>query len=376
MPPTTVEGTSAAEVFPAVRRRLPSCFQWPDPAGLDCMAKSMNITVFQPMGDRASSNIAIFKHWGLVWESSILGLTDGAVHYLPDTCQAHSHHRAKSHMRDLKRHLGRHYSMANMYRLPDVQSQLLIYIEGFVKAGFRRDFHEAPPQSSNLNRAFFDCLFHLSASHHSRKGGSSALVQDIELYLSMANGDPTDGMLTHYSRQGDGNTLCCSSFADSQEKYLRAVVNVLIGTPDKVPTESRWTNMGPAFKKTLVRKFVHDIGLHTVRTSTSMQQDLVNIDDDVLASAEYFKRINGVRSKRAVEYLTDGKNIAELAVLCILLDTMDQLLFALLGGVDRLDPPCKLDALLDKESSLIGKVQADLAAMLDGALCVKCFVVA
>lgn len=55
----------------------------------------------------------------------------------------------------------------------------------------------------------------------------------------------------------------------------------------------------------------------------------------------------------------------QLAVLTVLLDVADKLLFQLLGGVDRSGPPCKVPALLNRETSIIGTVLQNLHRLLE-----------
>lgn len=126
----------------------------------------------------------------------------------------------------------------------------------------------------------------------------------------------------------------------------------------------------PAMKKTLLRSVLHGLGVQCFMDGPAAHigSATEEPDADAAALAEYFTQLNSIRSQRAAAYLSDANNINQLAVLCCILDSADELLYALLGGVDRQAPPCKVHVLLRRSDSLIGKVLATILHLLDSWL--------
>lgn len=369
-PHLAVEGTGASDIWPGLKRCLPQWWQVDaNGNGMASIAEAFDVSIFLPLGDRASSNVAIMRHIGCAWESSPLD-QKRKVLVLMETCQVHSHHRGKCQLTSLKRHVGRHYSIAQMYRLPDVRSGVIAYAERYIDERFVRDVRTQPPPGAERCKVFVDILFHLGRAHHRRSANrESALLRDLRAFLEVANGDPCpeDGVIRHHCIAAPGATPCCASEEDAREKYTTRLINVLLGPSERLPTESRWTNLLPAMKRTLLRKFLHNINLHVVGNRQGGDApDAIMMDDEAQAASDYFTKINGVRAKRAAEYLQDEGTLWELAVLTVGLDIVDDLLFAMLGGAERTEAPAKVRELLDRPTSLIAEVQESLLKLLDG----------
>ena len=138
-----------------------------------------------------------------------------------------------------------------------------------------------------------------------------------------------------------------------------------MGSTDPIPAESRWTHTLPNFCKTILRKMLADIGLDALASSVVDPVADVQLGGDDGGLADYINKLNGVRIQRVRQYLMDTGNITQLAVLTVVLLVIDPLLYSILGGVDRSEPPAKLIALLDRDTSNIGKVMSVLAALVD-----------
>ena len=367
-PNLAVEGTVALDIWPALVQCLPLC--WRLGASVHttaALAESFDVSVFLPMADRASSNLMLMRHIGKAWED-LPADVKSSIFVLMDTCQVHSHHRGKLQLTSLKRHLGRHYSIAQMYRLPHVQKGMIALIERMVNGRFERDVHTPPPPAAQTTSAFLDTLFHFDREHHRRSGKKvSALLADLRALLAMANGDPKGGILRHHCVATPGARPCCSSEAEAREKYATAMINVLLGKAERLPTESRWTDLLPAMKRTLLRRFLHDMNVHKLALSGGGDAaENIAMVDEVQAASDYYTKINGFRAKRSKEYLEEARNIWELAVLSQGLDAIDDLLFAMLGGAERTEAPAKVQVLVDRQASLIGQAQASLLNLLQG----------
>ena len=134
------------------------------------------------------------------------------------------------------------------------------------------------------------------------------------------------------------------------------VLNLVLAL-DSIPSESRWTNTLPNVKKTSVRKVLFNLGLLPFINAEGIGLDAdVRFSDDAAAHAAYLQQVSGVRARKAKEYFSRPKTFHELGVLVAVLDSADRLLFAMLGGVDRTAPQCKLNRLRDHDASLVGEV--------------------
>lgn len=362
IPHTVVDGTSAQAIHPAIVASMPSCMRWQEAAPAHELAQSMDISVFLPLGDKASSNVLLQKRWGYEWEFVTLPSVGPKVLYLAESCQVHQHHRGKAQLPLLRRHLGRHYSTVQMSRLPEVQKKYIAYIEAFVSKGFVRDMRTPSPASAKRVRAFFSALYGLDDGRHIKANGKEpTYIRDIRQLVDMANGQPGQAVIRHHCKASPGASPCCKSNEDALDKLTTAMVNVLVGGADKLPTESRWANLVPCMKRTLSRCFMYNLGLHVAcHPGEAAETEPFSMDDDAQASGEFMKKIAGVRAKRACEYLLDARSMWELAILTIGLDTVDGLLLAMLGGLERKEAPITTEALLDRSTSLIGKTQAAL----------------
>lgn len=361
VPPRVVLGTSAAELLPALEMGMPGQLWFTNEAGLEEMVARLGVVVFQPIGDAAASNISIMKWWALsrsTWPAEI----QGGVLLFADTCQAHAHHRAKLQVASLRVHTSRHFSLSHLYRLPNVQRRLVAEVEARVDESLERVLQEPPPESQSL-KVFFDILFDLSDPRHDRKQGKSVMYADIQELLRMANGDMSGGRMVHCCWTASG-APCCRNATECKERFTIAVLNLVLA-PDAVPCESRWTNTLPNMKKTLVRKVLFNLGLLAFTSDAGqVVVEATSFGDDAAAHAEYLQQLNGVRAQKARAYYGQERNFHELAVLTIILGVVDKLLFAMLGGVDRQAPPCKLGKLLARETSLVGQMLSDLLHLM------------
>ena len=73
----------------------------------------------------------------------------------------------------------------------------------------------------------------------------------------------------------------------------------------------------------------------------------------------------GVRVVASVEYRGNPENIHQIAVLTIIYETVDELLWAVIGGSACQNQPCKVRVLVHRDTCLIGVVQQRLADLLD-----------
>ena len=152
-PPLVVPGTAANEVWPAVQAGLPEELRLKDgdtnlnTADLQETLGGVDFLVFAPIGDRASSNVSMMRRWAHLFSTLPRSVYCPMFLYIPDTCQIHSHHRGKLSLKDLRPHTTVMYSMANLFKLRSVQSQVVATMEVAIQQGFRRHLRPPPPAS-------------------------------------------------------------------------------------------------------------------------------------------------------------------------------------------------------------------------------------
>lgn len=199
VPPKVVEGTGAAEQYPAVRAGMPSAIDWENPEALAQIGASMDCFVFAPIGDKASANVSIMKYWTHRYETEHAAKCDGKVLLLPEVCQVHSHHRVKLGVKPLRQHTSRHYSINNLLRLPATQRALSTAIEAFLERNVRRIVVHSPPETQTLMRVAVDILYKLDGQHHQRSDGKASVLvqaQGLGIARSPASGLGRDARAT------------------------------------------------------------------------------------------------------------------------------------------------------------------------------------
>lgn len=145
-------------------------------------------------------------------------------------------------------------------------------------------------------------------------------------------------------------------------------MNLALGLADRTPAESRWTNVLISMKRTLVRVLANNLPncMFNKGDALASEREGQILDVESVATNQFFQKLNGTRIARAVEYFANPANIHELGVFVVVLDSADQLLYALLGGADRKTEPCKVWDFLHKESSIVASVLADVGSLLRG----------
>lgn len=364
VPPMIVQGTAAIELLPGLRAGMPSDFLPQAPASRK-VSGSFDYFVFSPIGDKASSNLSILKVWGRTMEENLGPEAKSVYLYFPETCQVHAHHRGKLQLHSLRFHTSRLFSISNLMRLPSMQSRVAAALEAVVQHKLIRKL-QPPPAANKKLRVFFEVLFGealFGDDFRPSPGCNKQLQRDIKDFLEALNGDPADDRLTHFC-QSEAGELCCSNIDDCRERVTVAVLNLLLGG-DTVPCESRWTHLLPNIKKILMRLVVRGIGGQCFCGNADLADAAITLEGDDAAKAEYFKQLMGVRCLRASEYYGDPSTKQQLGVLVVVLGVADKLLYAMLGGVDRRQAPCKVAALLDRRTSLIGEALSGMLGLLE-----------
>ena len=93
-------------------------------------------------------------------------------------------------------------------------------------------------------------------------------------------------------------------------------------------------------------------------------QDAAQMDVDAAALASHLAQLNGARCTRVRGYIGKEATFSELAVLVPILQTVDVLLYRMMGGADRSEAPCKLEEFVNAETGLIGAQLETLAELM------------
>ena len=260
-PPHMVIGTSAAELYPALEAMIPAGFNLLDNGAMTHLGSVCSGFAFLPMGDQASSNMSIMRKWGRHYVNHILP-TGLRIYYYADTCQIHSHHNSKLALPDLKKHTCKHFSAANLMLLSSVHEQAVRAIEAMLANEAQDWIFDEPPESNFVLRKVLTDLLRLDDKHHDRAGGrTSTLVQDVLAWLDVANGCPFERFIKHHCVSRNGR-LCCASVEETVEKYTVTSMNLALGLAERIPAESRWTNVLISMKRTLVRALANNLPSH------------------------------------------------------------------------------------------------------------------
>eukprot|EP00959_Pyramimonas_sp_CCMP1952_P290504 6076038-Pyramimonas_sp.AAC.1 len=147
----------------------------------------------------------------------------------------------------------------------------------------------------------------------------------------------------------------------------------MYGSSDPRPSESRWTHTVPSFKRTLIRRLLHRVGLDCF-VDTIPKKDLEDVDGQHVGieqegSDDYLKHVIRIRTKKVRDYYADDSNMYQLVVYVAILEVTDgNLLYPLLGDatVAKSESRSKLDTLLHEEDSIIGKFSQGMLDLLDG----------
>lgn len=369
--PKQVVGTSAEAVLPAVMEATPEPLRLDRPASLamtQCSATSVTICF---VGDAASSNILLMKRLGHIWETSLPLGEPPAVLVMMDTCGIHMHHRAKLQVLPLRRHTARHFSIAHLYRLHSVQDQMLRLLGLLVVRKVQRRIGAPPSELRGSLKTFVDIVFNPQAGFHGRADGAglSHQMHDLQALCEMVNGDLCSAEWIHWCWDSTTKRPCCKDHDEAAEKTLVVVVNSLLGKADPIPAESRWTHTLSNFKKTLLRRAVHRIGLDCFHLDAVVAGSKAGQGEDeeiVTGGAE--QRLKSTRISRTMDYYRDDRNLHELAILTMPLEVVDStLLYPLLGDVAPKDgETSKVERLLHPTMSLIGSCAEQLANLLEG----------
>ena len=275
--------------------------------------------------------------------------------YFPDVCSHHKHHRSKLQVKRLKTHTMRHYGMAALLREQGAQAEVRTRFEDLVARKCKRKVGPPPAEGLKLETVG-DVLFKMDAEWHKRKRGYSESHGDLVFCYSMVNGGLLNDEWLHHCWDEDKQAPCCEGQDETGEKTTVAVHNVLFGRSDPTPGESTWTHTLPNFKQTCLRAVIYGVGVDAL-PGPDYEGASASIDaSSGAADDNYYKVLKSVRKTKTNEYVRGPKNLRELGVYTILLDSCDSiLLYPLLGDPLAEDPekPRKLDLILDPEKSKV-----------------------
>ena len=100
--PLQVDHCTAEGLYPAIAKVWPRSFAFDCIDTLSELVRLIDSYTFMPVGDKASSNVSILKHWGHHWEHRVLPQIGPKILFWADSCGIHLHHRAKMQVKSLK----------------------------------------------------------------------------------------------------------------------------------------------------------------------------------------------------------------------------------------------------------------------------------
>lgn len=370
--PIGVKAVTAAGLHPGIQKAWPACFSITDVAVLQGLVQNVSSYTFMPLCDRASSNLAILKYWGQQWENEVAPKVGPKVLFWAECCGVHQYHRAKMQVKGLKFHTMRHFSIANLYRTTSIRGRMVEWLETNVPKLVHRVVGPVPPETRHTLRVFVDVLFVFDSGHHKRKGkgsqqGVSQNHADMCNLCDIVNCDLRGERLVHHCWNAESRRPCCANQEQTAERVTVAIVNALLGTCDPIPAESRWTHLLSNMKRTLLRYAVFRVGIDSfVRSSPHDAAPPADVNVDDQAASSFLQEVHKSRVQKTREYYQQDRNLHELAVYAVMLETCDsRLLYPLLGDPIK-DPelPCKINLLLNRRQSLIGSCLSGLLHLL------------
>lgn len=357
VPPHMVPGTRAEHIHPAVMAGMPSAFRIDDPAALSKLRESTNVHIYLPIGDKASANVLFMKWQCCTWEDHIRVRLGNRPRYLiaPSTCQIHSHHRGKLQIASTKPHIAKHYSIGSLFKLHSTQLAVYNRLEHLVHSQSHRRLDDPPGNGGMVLRCQLDALYGFAKPHHRNEDGVlSKNIRTLLQLVDLLNGESGTG--AHFCGRQPRHR-CCTSETDYKDKLFCVVSSLFLGRLDAKVCESRWTNLLPALKKSLLRKVIMNWGVASLDVleacGTVTPDDTHDVDRDAFAGAR-MAELNGIRIGRLQTYYGTQRTWMELAVLVPVLDCSDEMLFHMLGGQDRLRPPGKTVDMVKRNENVIG----------------------
>ena len=364
--PLEVQGTDAASIMPALRRSMPTDLLMDDLSAMKKIVESCSSFTFAPLCDKATGNMLLLRRWGEWWERNLVDQFKGAIWFWPDVCGIHIHHRGKMQVKSLKEHLTRHFSIANLYKQQHIKVSMEEKLESLIAGKGIKRIIGPPPEGVLTLSTLVDVLFDMDADFHRRSSGHSQRHTDLSELCKLVNCD-MKGEWCHHCWDPETSRPCCANVELMNDKIYVAASHALLAASDRIPAESRWTHLVGNLKQTLLRRLLFRVG--TDCFSADAADAPAPLDPDGEAHANHFKVLQGVRSRKAVEYYKNDRNMHEICVLAMCLEVCDaSMLYALLGDPLPSSPGdrSKLDKCLDKHDSVLGKCVSGLLNLMEG----------
>ena len=364
--PHQVQGTKVADIHPAVMAGVPVECRVDISSSRTALSKSSDVHIYLPMGDRASSNLLLMKWMCCIWEEEVRLQFEDQPPYLicPCTCQVHSHHRGKLQIKTLKQHIARHYGVTSIMKLHSVQLRAHQNLERLVYRQSPRLCIDPPPLGNQRLHTMLDIIFGFDKPFHVTPAGQlSKHIRDLYSLLELLNGEGMSHCCGKHARK-----RCCTSDDDFHEKLFCRVTSVLMGRSDPRVCESRWTNLLPSMKKSILRKILGNWGVASLsgvgNTDGGIASELSQ-DVDREAFEASMTEASSIRINRVLKYYADPTTWQELVVLVCVLEASDEMLYHMLGGQDRLHPPGKVMDLVKREANIVGVALQNMQRLLE-----------
>jgi hypothetical protein len=180
-------------------------------------------------------------------------------------CDVHGVNLAKTASKDLCTMTGKSYSIAAVFRTANYCQAAIARVATWVRANVRR--HRGIPPNADVvseNRRFLDLIFDLdSESHlHRRPDGivtKSALLEDLELSLTLENGKLQQGWVDHYCFDPETKRPCCQSENDMFDRFVLLYIRMFLGHAWPLPSIGKFTYTRSIMRKVALGYLFHNI---------------------------------------------------------------------------------------------------------------------
>lgn len=318
--PTVVAGTKAQELFPPMSQAMPKQLAFWSSASREELTQALrpfSSFVFAPCCDAASGNVFMLKFLGARLEEATASMGFKLL-FLPDLCQAHQHQRGKLAIKRLSFHTSRHFSLAKLLRNEKVLEQVTKAVGAQVRSRVQRVTAEPPAEASRL-KAALNFLWRLDdLGENLADKQAQRFVAALQVVANLVNDDTTTAQWRHYCVPRDGRP-CCRNERESKTKVADAILAACFGRAEEIPGEGKWTYMMKAFKRTVLRKILHNSGVLKTAMFPPRREAAatpVQGDDDEEPSQV---ALRSLRLARSCDYLNQESNFWELGVQVIVM---------------------------------------------------------
>jgi hypothetical protein len=248
-----IMGKTAPYILKAFEKGLP--FEWEHvdrrAEWFDAMVDAFDVRILDIHCDKGSSNGPAVRHVASVFCEVAGNMADASC------CELHTLQHIKNSLPEVKRHVGRMYSLSNVSRSASFHDNLIHCIVAIVHTSVHRLIQPPPPEARSLEK-LLDRLYQFDAEHHKRRSGQaeSTLLSDLRMLaqLPLLDAPRTLGVQgrLHYCHNPVTLLPCCDSDDECHEKISVANINFFCSSAFDKVCLARWTHVSKCRKRLIV----------------------------------------------------------------------------------------------------------------------------